>query len=517
MKILFATSEAVPFAQTGGLADVSHSLPVSLAAQGQDVAVIMPAYQQIESGKYPLEPTNITLEIPVGTKIKKGTVLKGSFPDAKVPVYFVKHDDYYHREGLYNNKGNDYSDNCERFIFFCRSVLETIRLLNLDIDIIHANDWQTGLIPAYLELLYKKHSRFNVQKNAESPYMFDDAIIEGESSSSDLSFDSIHSVFTIHNMRHQGRFSHWDMLQTGLDWKYFTFDMMEFYGQLNLLKTGMIFADKITTVSPRYAEEIQTEAFGEKLHGVLQYRRQDLTGILNGIDINEWNPATDPNLVAPYDINTVFENKPKCKAALQKEMGLPLNNDVPLFGIVSRFDSQKGLDLVIDVAEFWIQRHGIQLAVLGTGERKLEERFLKLAQQFPQNVSVQIRYQNALSHRIEAGADIFLMPSRYEPCGLNQMYSQRYGTLPLVRETGGLANTIINASNETMANQTANGFSFFWGTADEMNKAIDWAIKCYFERKPEWKQMIQTAMKQDHSWNRSALHYMNLYQELLNK
>lgn len=511
MEILFVASEAAPFAKTGGLADVCGALPAALSRLGHKVTVMIPAYRQIESASIPIEPTDISLRVMVGDREVWGGLQKSFLPNTDVPIYFIKHDHYYYRDGLYNSGGVDYQDNCERFIFFCRAVFEAIERLGLKPDILHANDWQTGLVPAYLKTTLREESPHDGLEFFGSDPLHADV---GASDGGGL-FDRIRTVFTIHNLRHQGRFWHWDMQKTGIDWKYFTYDKMEFYGQLNLLKTGIIFADAVTTVSPTYAKEIQTEGFGENLQGVLRYRSESLSGILNGIDVNEWNPATDPELAANYDVETVFENKPKCKAALQREMGLPENPDAMLFGIVSRFDPQKGLDLVADIIPKRVERDGAQFVILGTGEPELENRFRELAERYPNNVAAAIRFGAPLSHRIEAGSDIFLMPSRYEPCGLNQMYSQRYGTLPLVRRTGGLADTVVNADEQTLADGAANGFSFFWGTADDLDKAVDWALRCRRERLDDWKKMIQAAMRIDHSWAKSAKEYEQLYQRLL--
>lgn len=515
VNILFATSEATPFAKTGGLADVCSALPVALSELGNEVSIIMPAYSRISQAGIPIETTGKTLTIPIGAKTVRGELLKSRVPHSNVTIYFVRHDTYFHRDGLYNSGGIDYQDNCERFVFFSRSVLQAIELLDLEVDVIHANDWQTGLVPAYLKILYqtklKKRDTFLADPTS---FVFYEEMSEEALRRAERWYDRIRSVFTIHNMRHQGRFWRWDMALTGIDWRYFTYDRMEFYNQLNLLKTGIIFADAITTVSPQYAKEIQTEAFGEQLQGVLRYRGNVLSGILNGVNTDEWNPATDPFLNAPYsryDVTSVFEGKPKCKAALQAEAGLPQNPDVPLFGIVSRFDQQKGLDLVADSVDLLVQKYKAQIIVLGTGDPSLESRFDSLAKAYPENVSVCLKFSNEYSHRIEAGSDLFLMPSRYEPCGLNQMYSQLYGTLPIVRRTGGLVDTVVDASNETIADGTANGFSFFWGTADDMAKVVEWAMFCYFERKDDWKNMITTAMKQDWTWNRSARKYLELY------
>ncbi|MBQ3387694.1 MAG: glycogen synthase [Thermoguttaceae bacterium] len=509
MNIVFVSSEAAPFAKTGGLADVCSALPATLQQLGHQVSVFLPAYRQIYDAGIPIETTGMGYCVPVGTREVWGEILKSTLPGSEVPVYFVRHDRYFFREGLYNSNGVDYQDNCERFIFFCRSVFRAIELLNIPVEILHANDWQTGLVPAYLATLYQ-----NGRALGNRTELFGAELYPPQEAQPNRFWNKVRSVFTIHNMRHQGRFMQQEMELTGIDWKYFTFDKMEFYGQLNLLKTGITFADAITTVSPEYAKEIQTDDFGESLQGVLRYRSEAISGILNGIDTAEWNPETDPALAAAYNTETVFEKKPLNKAALQRECGLPESADTPLLGVVSRFDWQKGLDLVADVIPHFVESRGAQFVILGTGDPELERRFTELAARYPNNVAALIKFNSALSHQVEAGLDIFLMPSRYEPCGLNQMYSQRYGTLPLVRHTGGLADTVVGASDETIANRTANGFMSHWGTSDDLQKTVDWAIHCYDHRKEDWRQMILTAMKIDHSWRKSAGLYADLYERI---
>ena len=432
MNILLATSEAVPFAKTGGLADVCGALPIELAKLGHRPAVILPYYRQSRYCGQPIEPLGIEFIVPIGSKTVAGHLLRGRLPGSDVPIYFVGQDQYYDREDLYRADGRDYIDNCERFVFFSRAVLEAVRLLDLEIDIIHANDWQTGLVPAYLKSEYRGLPRYQ----------------------------SIASVFTIHNMAYQGQFWHWDMLLTGLDWKYFNWHQMEFYGKLNLLKTGLVFADSITTVSPRYAQEIQNSTLGCGLEGVLQHRSDVLRGILNGIDPAEWNPAVDANLPARFTPDTVAQGKPVCKAKLQEEFKLPVRADIPLIGLIGRLVDQKGIDLVADVIQQWVHTTDVQWVILGTGEAKYHRLFERLAERFPQRIAVRLDFSNPLAHRIEAGADIFLMPSHFEPCGLNQMYSLAYGTVPVVRATGGLADTITDTNDATLAAGTANGFRF---------------------------------------------------------
>lgn len=514
MDIVFVTSEVEPFAKTGGLADVCGALPAALSRLGHRVTVFAPSYRQVEQSGLPLEKIDMSYDVPVGDKMVWGGLLRGQLPDSDVPVYFLKHDHYFHRDGLYNSGGVDYQDNCERFVFFCRGVFRVIERLGLKVDVLHANDWQTGLVPAYLSIFLQ-----NDRTPQDPSELFETRLYPpSEAGEADKvvseRWKNTRSVFTIHNMRYQGRFWHQEMNLTGIDWRYFTFDRMEFYGQLNLLKTGITFADAVTTVSPRYAQEIQTEQFGERLQGVLRYRSDTVFGILNGIDTESWNPETDPALPAHFNKETVFEGKPICKAALQEELGLEKAPDRPLFGIVSRFDPQKGLDQVADIIPRWVESVGAQFAVLGTGDHDLEERYRWLSSRYPNQVSAQIRFGAPLSRRIEAGSDLFLMPSRYEPCGLNQMYSQRYGTLPLVRETGGLADTVVGANEETLQAKTADGFSFQGEYSDDLNRAIETATGFYYHRKDDWRQMVETAMNRDHSWQRSAQSYEDLYRTL---
>ncbi len=511
MNIVFVSSEVAPFAKTGGLADVCSALPATLEKLGHQVSVFLPAYRQIYEAGLPIETTGIGYCVPVGRNEVWGEILKSTLPESNVPVYFLRHDRYFFRDGIYNSGGIDYQDNCERFIFFSRSVFRAVELLNIPVDILHANDWQTGLVPAYLTTTYQNGRADGVRTELFGSGLSSAPFPESQSSHF---WNRVRSVFTIHNMRHQGRFMQQEMELTGIDWKYFTFDKMEFYGQLNLLKTGITFSDAITTVSPEYAKEIQTDDFGESLQGVLRYRSESVWGILNGIDTKEWNPQTDTNIAAAYDAQTVFEKKPLNKAALQRECGLPESSETPLFGVVSRFDWQKGLDLVADIIPRFVESRGAQFVILGTGDPQLENRFTELASRYPNNVAALIKFSGALSHRVEAGLDIFLMPSRYEPCGLNQMYSQRYGTLPLVRHTGGLADTVIGASDETIEAGTANGFMSYWGTAEDLQKTVEWAIHCYDNRKDDWRRMVLTAMGLDHSWTKSAGLYADLYRRI---
>ena len=412
-----------------------------------------------------------------------GHLSRSTMPGGKVPVYLVHQDQYFDRDQLYGIDGKDYIDNCERFVFFSRAVLEAIRLLDLRVDVVHANDWQTGLIPAYLKIVY-----------ASVPH-----------------YQKIASVFAVHNMAYQGQFWHWDMLLTGLDWKYFNWHQMEFHGKLNLLKTGMVFADSIATVSPRYAQEIQTSALGCGLEGVLQYRHDSLTGILNGIDEAEWNPATDRHLPRKYDVETVRQGKAACKAALQKELGLPQTAGVPLVATVGRLDDQKGFDLIAEVIQRWVPTSDVQWAILGTGQPKYHKLFEGLAQAIRRKIAARLEFSNPLAHRIEAGGDMFLMPSRFEPCGLNQMYSLKYGTVPIVRETGGLADTIVGYGSPQAESAAANGFSFQEYSPLALSETLRRACDLFRLHPEVWNKLIDTGMRQDWSWGRSAKKYVELY------
>lgn len=485
MNILLATSEAVPFAKTGGLADVSAALPLELSRLGHRPAVILPAYRRALRCGQPIESTGFDVSVQIGSKTVEGALLKSRLPDSDVPVYLIEQDDYFNRDELYGIDGNDYVDNCERFVFFCRAVLEAIRLLHLEVDVLHANDWQTGLLPAYLKTEYR-------------------AVPECE---------RIASLFTIHNLAYQGTFWHWDMLLTGLDWKFFNWHQMEFYGKLNLMKTGLVFADAINTVSPRYSEEIQSSPLGCGLEGVLQQRHDVLSGIINGVDYSTWNPATDPNLPMNFDVNHAAEGKAACKAALQAELGLPVLPRTPLIGLISRLADQKGLDLVAGVIQEWVRTTDAQWTILGSGDAKYQQLLGTLAERYPQRVSARLHFSDPLAHRIEAGADMFLMPSRYEPCGLNQLYSLKYGTVPVVRATGGLADTITNATPETLANGTATGFSFREYEMLALSETLRRAVEAY--NQPQiWTQLVTTGMRQDWSWSRSARQYVELYQKI---
>ena len=488
MKILHATTEAVPFAKTGGLGDVCGSLPIELARLGHDATVIMPAFRQVHQADAPLESTGVSFDIPIGNKMVPGRFLRSHLPGSDVPVYFVEQDAYFGRPELYREKGRDYRDNCERFVFFNRAVLEAIRLLDLKTDLIHANDWQTGLLPAYLATEYQGLP----------------------------TYESAAVVFTIHNLAFQGNFWHWDMLLTGLDWKYFNWRQMEFFGNLNFMKTGLTFADGISTVSPRYAKEIQSAPLGCGLEGVLQQRAADLSGIVNGVDYRQWNPAADSSIAAQYDTQTVAQGKPICKRALQRKLGLPEDPNTPLVATIGRLTDQKGFDLLAQVIPRWVQEIPVQWVILGTGEAKYHKLLQELAERSPNKVAVRLEFNSPMAHKIEAGADILLMPSRFEPCGLNQLFSLKYGTVPVVRATGGLDDTITSMTHETMAAGTANGFVFREYSPLALSETLRQACDLYCTDHPVWQHLMSVGMHQDWSWQRSARQYVRLFERTLN-
>ncbi|MEZ6094120.1 MAG: glycogen synthase GlgA [Pirellulaceae bacterium] len=487
MKIVLASSEVEPFAKTGGLADVCGVLPRELAEAGHDVTVFMPAYRCVLTGGQTITPTDIDIAVPVGSKLVTGRVLESRLPDSNVVVYLIEQQEFFDRPELYGENGEEYNDNCERFVFFCRAVLESIRLMEMNVDIIHANDWQSALLPVYLKTEY-----------AGTP-----------------PFDQVASLMTIHNLAYQGRFWHWDMLLTGLDWKYFNWRQMEFYGQLNLLKSGIAFADAISTVSPTYAKEIQGAAQGCGLEGALQSRSSDLTGILNGIDNDVWNPNIDPHLSQKYSVANWREGKQKNKKTLQIQLGLEESPERPLIGIVGRLASQKGWDLIIPVMQQWLETIDVQWAILGTGQPEYESQLLKLHGLYPKKFSMNLQFNEGLAHLIEAGSDIFLMPSQYEPCGLNQMYSMAYGTVPVVRRTGGLADTVIDCGDKSMADGTATGFSFGPFLAQSLEQALARAVCCYRENPLTWSKLVESGMKHDWSWAASTSRYVELYERTI--
>lgn len=491
LRIVVAASEAAPFSKTGGLADVTPALCKALSKEGHDVTMIVPYHRQTQAVARKACPdiheAGLTFSVPVGEQMVSATVYWSTLQNSQVRVILIDQPDYFDRPGLYQIDGQDFEDNCERFVFFSRAVMECCRRLVIRPHIMHVNDWQTSLIPSLLEIEGRRYPEF-----ADTA-----------------------SVLTIHNLAFQGIFDHSLMPVTGLDWQYFNWRQMEVRGRLNLLKTGIAFANRLTTVSPTYADEIQHPESGCGLDGALQYRANDLTGILNGIDPDVWSPATDPHLVTNYDIENFEHGKAESKAYVQQRMGLPVRPDVPLCGIISRMTDQKGFDLIAEAADRMLE-HDIQLAILGTGEPRYETMFQDLTLRYPGKVAANIGFNERLAHQIEAGADIFLMPSRFEPCGLNQMYSLAYGTFPLVRAVGGLADSVVDAHPETIADGSATGISFYDYSSDEFYRAFERALVVYHNPAIR-REVIRSGMSQDFSWKRSAQHYISVYRDALDE
>lgn len=481
LRILFVAPEVEPFAKTGGLADVAGDLPKALAALGHDVRVFMPKYRGVERAAGELKTVVPSLQVPVGDRVVEGAILEGRL-GRTVPVYFLAQDHYYDREALYTTAEGDYWDNCERFTFFCRAALTALPRIGWRPEILHAHDWQSGLIPVYLETLYR-----------DDPFL-----------------GPIGTVFTVHNLGYQGLFWHYDLPMTGLSWDLFTPAGIEFYGKISFLKAGLVFADLLTTVSQTYAREIQTPDFGHGLDGVLRERDRDLVGIVNGIDYELWNPATDPELPKRYDAEDL-EGKLHCRRALQEEFGLRPDGG-PVIGMVTRLADQKGLDLAVEVIPTALAQ-GAQLVLLGAGEERYQQYFRELAAGHPEAVGVRIGFDQGLARRIYGGADAFLMPSRYEPCGLGQLISLRYGTIPVVRRTGGLADTIREVDPATGA---GTGFTFEAYEPGALQAALGRALAVY--REPgRWRRLVRTAMAEDFSWEASARAYEAAYRGVLTR
>jgi starch synthase len=478
MKIAMVASEVTPFAKTGGLADVLGTLTIALERLGHEVCIIAPAYRSALRGNFSLRDTRMSLNVPLADRQEQAAVLEISI-GTNVPVYLIRADPYFDRESLYGTAAGDYPDNAERFIFFSRAALELLR--RRPVEIVHCHDWQTALAAVFLKL---------------QPSLYPETA-------------AAKTVFTIHNLGFQGVFPHsaWPLLK--LDSVYFTPQFLEYYGNINFLKGGLLFADKITTVSPSYAQEIMTAGQGFGLEGVLQGRAADLVGILNGVDYHQWNPWTDSYLAHHYGDNSLTVKR-DCKRMLQSAVGLTEENNTPLIAMISRLTLQKGFDLVEEIFDSLLERD-VQVILLGNGEPRFERYFQAAAERYQGRVAVEIGFNEPLAHRIEAGADLFLMPSLYEPCGLNQMFSLKYGTIPVVRAVGGLKDTVQDYAHES---QTGTGFVFEPYDGKALLAAIDRGL-AVFRDKQAWNGLMRRAMAMDYSWDRSAKIYSNLYQQLL--
>ncbi|HKP85206.1 MAG TPA: glycogen synthase GlgA [Blastocatellia bacterium] len=474
MNILLAATEVVPYAKTGGLADVAGALPKALVRLGHNVRIAMPRYN-VEKITSRSERVPGELAVPFNFGIRPTAVYFDRSDE--VPVYFIDAPEYYSRNKLYGE-----SDDAERFAFFSRAVIELAKASGEQFDIFHLNDWMTGLIPAYLKTAY----------------------------AGDPALAKTRTLFTIHNMTFHGLFDLGKLAQFGLpEWLNDTGSGIEFYGAASALKSGLVFSDAISTVSPRYAREIQTPEYGAKFDGLLRARREDLFGILNGVDYDVWNPETDPFIAARYGASDL-SGKRECKRDLLRSFGMSEDLERPLIGCISRLSDQKGFDLIIDIAWQMLDR-GVAFILLGSGAEVFERTFQALHNSRPQQVGVYLGLSNELAHKIEAGADMFLMPSRFEPCGLNQMYSLKYGTPPIVRAVGGLDDTIENFDRST---KRGNGFKFYDYDSARLLEKIYEALMVYADR-DLWRTLMLTGMRADHSWEHSAREYVELYQRLV--
>ena len=477
LRILMVASEAVPYAKTGGLADVAAALPKALGALGHDVTVVMPRYRGIPVAGVPVA----SYPVEMGGHVYQADVfVQHTSPGVRVAL--VDHPSFFDRDALYGLGSHDYSDNPRRFAFLCLAALEFARLEGVPVDVVHAHDWQGGLTPVYLKTRY-----------AADPVL-----------------GAAASIFTIHNIAYQGNCSSDWLPQLGLGWDVFTTDGLEFWLQVSLLKGGIMFSDLVTTVSPRYADELMTPEFAFGFEGILRHRAAQLTGILNGIDADVWDPAADRYLPTPYQ-SADLAGKADAKRILLDTYGLPGGDDLdrrPVVAMISRMVDQKGLDLIAAVSE-QLPHLGATFVILGTGEPWYEEMWRSLARRYPDRVGVRIGFDEPLSHLIEAGADLFMMPSRFEPCGLNQMYSLRYGTLPVVRATGGLDDTVQNYDPAT---GTGNGFKFYDPSGEALLGTLRWALHVFQNEPERWRQLQRTGMALDYSWNASARAYVSAYE-----
>ncbi|HJV36518.1 glycogen synthase GlgA [Geomonas sp.] len=481
MKILFVASEVTPFAKTGGLADVAGALPKTLRSLGHDVRIMMPFYSVVERGGMAVRKGRKSASVFVDGIEKKGFLRQASL--GEIPVYLIENKEYFSREELYGTPSGDYPDNAQRFSFFCRCVLELLKKMDFRPDIIHCHDWQTALIPHYL-----KHERKN-----------------------DPFFTKTGVIFTIHNLAYQGLFPVEALETMGLSKECFTMDNLEFYGKINLLKGGIVAADLVTTVSEAYCREIQTPEMGCGMHGVLQTRKDDLYGILNGVDYEEWNPATDKDIMKNYS-HASLSGKVVDKIGLQRTMGLASAPETPLIGMVSRMVAHKGFDLITELLPV-LSKAPLQLVLLGSGD----ERYLKALNDAKaagaRNIAFSTGFNHALAPKIYAGSDMFLMPSFFEPCGLGQLIAMRFGSVPVVRKTGGLADSVCDPME---TDKTPNGFVFEEYTADALWDAISRAITAY-QDKPLWKKLMRRGMSCDFSWQHSVHKYLELYRKALHR
>jgi starch synthase len=477
MHIVFAASECVPFAKTGGLADVVGSLPRALVRMGHHCTVYLPRYRQakIENPKSVVR----SITVPFDDEYRFCSVIDGG-KQAGIQFYFIDYPAFFDRDALYGTSLGDYHDNAERFALYSRAVLEATKILGVP-DLFHCHDWQTALIPVLLRTIY----------------------------AGDHAFHGVPTVFTIHNIGYQGLFPPDTLPLLLLPWDLFTITKLEFYGKVNFLKGAIVYSDFITTVSRRYSQEIQTSEYGFGLDGVLRGRSSTVTGIVNGVDYEEWNPEKDPRIAASFSAQNL-KGKLQCKRDLLQEFGYTSPDlSRPVIGIVSRFAAQKGFDLIAQAADR-LAREDMTVVVLGAGDKEYEDLFRRLNRSYPQKFAIKVAYDNKIAHKIEAGADMFLMPSRYEPCGLNQIYSLKYGTVPIVRATGGLEDTIEQWDPHT---GKGTGFKFAEYTGEALLDTVHQALLAYKDQ-PRWQQLMRNGMMCDFSWDASAREYVKIYERV---
>ncbi len=479
MRVLMITPEATPFAQTGGLGEVLSALPAELAGLGAEVDVLLPKYRGITPETLPLEKMDLTIEVILNARTVSAALWKLIDPSG-ARYLFLECDEFYDREYLYGTPDADYADNAERFVFLTRAAIELAVATGTRYDVFHSHDWQAALTPVYLRTLY-----------AGEPLLHESA-----------------AVMTIHNLGYQGIFWHLDMPLVGVGWEFFTPRHMEFHGKLNFLKSGIVFADEVNTVSPGYRNEILTPEFGFGLEGVLLEKGPQLSGILNGVDYHVWNPETDPLIAATYSAVDLI-GKSECKADIQRIAGLPLRPDTALIGMVSRLSSQKGVDILAEEFPSLVERD-VQVVLLGTGEARYQAVFKELKNEYPDQTGVFLSYDYELAHKIFAGSDMILVPSRYEPCGLNQLYALKYGTVPIVRATGGLTDTVEEFDAEE---DSGTGFRFTDPEQSALETAIFKALDLFSESPEAWTRLMVRGMKKDFSWKRSAEAYIKLYEK----
>jgi len=478
MHIVFASPECAPWAKTGGLADVVSALPKTLAKLGHRTSVFLPYYRQVAKAvpNPPVVLHSVTIPFPSYNRFVR--ILDGGVAEG-VQTYFVDCPEFFDRESFYGTPSGDYPDNAERFGLLSRAIIEASKIIGVP-DVFHMHDWQTAMLAVMLRSLY----------------YFDPVLRH------------VPTVLTIHNAGYQGWFPPQTIEKLLLPWDMFTKDKLEHYDKVDFLKGGIVYADAITTVSPKYAEEIQTPEFGNGLDGVLRQRSGDLFGILNGIDYEEWNPATDPHIAAHYSAENLAGKK-ECRRDLLHAYGLEgISDETAIIGVVSRFATQKGMDFIVDIMDRLAQED-IALVLLGSGEEYYERLLVEMANRHPNKIRAQVKFDDVMAHKIEAGADIFLMPSRYEPGGLGQIHSLKYGTIPVVRATGGLDDTI-----DEQPNGGGNGFKFWGYSPSALLDALQRALGT-FRNKDEWKRMMQRAMAQDFSWNKPASEYVRVYERVI--